>query len=103
MVIVDMPSSKGFRYKTRKLLTKKDHSGFNDRLLKISRLKVGDRVIIYIDPSCHKGMPHRRYHGKIGIVKGFRGRSLEIETSKGDKRVLLIIPPEHLRPIKNLS
>ena len=94
-----MPSSKGFRYKTRKLLTKKEHSGFNDRILKLYRLKVGDRVVIYIDPSYHKGMPHRRYHGKIGVIKGLRGRAFEVETSKGNKKVLLVIPPEHLKPL----
>ena len=94
-----MPSSKGYRYKTRKLLTKKDNSGFNDRFIKLSKLKAGDRVLIYIDPSYHKGMPHRRYHGKIGVIKGRRGRAFEVETSKGNKKVLLIIPPEHLRPV----
>lgn len=94
-----MPTSKGFRYKTRKLLTKKDHSGFNDKFIKLLNSKIGDKVLIYIDPSYHKGMPHKRYHGKIGIIKGFRGRAFEIETKKGDKKVLLIIPPEHLRPL----
>jgi len=94
-----MPSSKGYRYKSRKLMTKKENQGFNDKLLKLRRLKVGDKVVIYIDPSYHKGMPHRRYHGKIGVVKGFRGRALEIEAPKGDKKVLLIVMPEHLRPL----
>jgi len=95
-----MPSSKGFRHKSRKLMTKKEHRGFSDSLLKLMRLRPGDRVLIYIDPSFHKGMPHRRYHGKIGVVKGFRGRALEVETSKGDKRVLLVVRPEHLRPVE---
>lgn len=94
-----MPSSKGYRHKSRKLLTKREREGFNDKLLKLRRLKIGDRVIIYIDPSYHKGMPHRRYHGKIGIIKGFRGGSFEIEALKGDKKVLLIVTPEHLRPL----
>jgi large subunit ribosomal protein L21e len=94
-----MPSSKGYRYKSRKILSKKINQGFSDKLLKINNLKRGDRVVIYIDPSYHKGMPHRRYHGKVGIIKKFRGRSLEVETKKGNKKVLLIIPPEHLRPL----
>lgn len=94
-----MPSSKGFRFKTRKLLTKKEITGFNDKLIKLRNLSVGSRVLIYIDPSYHKGMPHRRYHGKIGIIKGRRGQAFEIETSKGNKKVMLIVPPQHLRPI----
>ena len=56
-------------------------------------------MVIYIDPSYHKGMPHRRYHGKVGIIKRRRGKAFEVEVSKGDKKILLIVPPEHLRPI----
>jgi len=93
-----MPQSKGFRVKTRKRLTKKERNGFNDRLLTLMNAKPGDRVVIYIDPSYHKGMPHRRYHGKIGIIKKRRGRAFEIEVSKGEKKVTLVIPPEHLKP-----
>jgi len=63
-----MPQSKGYRVKTRRLLTRKGNPGFSDKLLKLRELKPGDKVLIYIDPRFHKGMPHRRYHGKIGIA-----------------------------------
>ena len=94
-----MPQSKGFRVKTRKILTKRGSFGFSDKILVLSKTKPGDRVVIYIDPSYHKGMPHRRYHGKVGIIKRRRGKAFEVEVSKGDKKILLIVPPEHLRPI----
>jgi len=61
-----MPQSKGFRVKTRKRLRKKENTGFNDRLLQLMRFDKGDKVVIYIDPSYHRGMPHRRYTGKWG-------------------------------------
>jgi len=94
-----MPQSKGYRVKTRRLLTRKGNPGFSDKLLKLRELKPGDKVLIYIDPRFHKGMPHRRYHGKIGIVQKRRGRAFEIDVGKGDKIVRLIVPPEHLRPL----
>jgi len=93
-----MPKSKGYRMKTRKRLKKKENTGFSDNLLILSRMKIGDKVIIYINPSYHKGMPHRRYHGKIGVIEGKRGRSFEVKVSKGNKQVILIVPQEHLKP-----
>lgn len=92
-----MPQSKGFRVKTRKLLRKRGNFGFSDHLLSINQLKKGDKVVIYINPRYQKGMPHRRYHGKIGNVLGRRGRAFIVEVSKGDKLVKLIVPPEHLK------
>ena len=94
MIIV--PSSHGFRVKTRKLSKKDENRGFTRQLLENMQLKIGDRVIIKIDPSFHKGMPHRRYHGKVGLVIGKRGRAFEVKTRKGEKEVVLIVRPEHL-------
>ena len=58
----------------------------------------GERVDIIIDPSIHGGQPHRRFHGRVGIIKKQRGRSYEVLTTLGKKQKLLIIRPEHLRP-----
>ena len=60
--------------------------------------EVGDRVNIVIDPGIHKGMPHRRYHGRTGVVKGKRGRAIEVDVKMGNALKSLIIRPEHLRP-----
>ena len=93
-----MGKSRGYRSKTRKVLTKRRKNvGFVTRLLELRDLAPGQKVVIYIDPSFHKGMPHRRYHGKIGTVVDRRGRAYEVETGKGDKRVMLVVPPQHLR------
>lgn len=96
-----MPHSHGFRNKTRKILTKKENKGFSDQILRLKNLKQGDKVVIMMNPSYHKGMPHKRYHGKIGIVKRRRGRAYEVEVTKGNKEVLLIVPLEHLRVFQN--
>lgn len=92
-----MPQSRGFRVKTRKLLRKRGNFGFSDHILSINQLKKGNKVVIYINPKYHNGMPHRRYHGKVGSVLGRRGKAFIIEVSKGNRLVKLIIPSEHLK------
>jgi len=93
-----MPHSHGFRSRTRKLLTKKENEGFSDRLLKLNQLGKGDKVVIKLNPTYHKGMPHKRYHGKVATIVKRRGRAFEVIVSKGNKKVLLVVPPEHLYP-----
>lgn len=63
------------------------------RLLRTYR--PGDKVTIRIDPSVHKGMPHRRYHGRVGVIKEQRGRSYVIEVVEGRQTRTLIARPEH--------
>jgi large subunit ribosomal protein L21e len=62
--------------------------------------KVGQRVDIVINPSVHKGMPHRRYHGRTGVVAGIRGRGIVVDVKQGNAMKTLIIRPEHLRVSK---
>ena len=93
-----MPRSRGFRKKTRALLRKKprEHGKLGlSRLLHIH--EPGDKVVVMIDSSIHKGMPHRRYHGKIGIVTSKKGRSYEVSVTMGDAVKEIIVRPEHLR------
>ncbi|HDD70152.1 MAG TPA: 50S ribosomal protein L21e [Candidatus Bathyarchaeota archaeon] len=96
-----MKGSKGYRTRTRRLLKKKPRERGK---IKISKLlheyQPGNRVVIKIDPSVHKGMPHKRYHGKIGTVVGKRGRSYVISVTQGDATKEIIVRPEHLEPYK---
>jgi large subunit ribosomal protein L21e len=41
-------------------------------------------------------MPHKRYHGKVGVVKERRGRSYMVSVSAGNKEKSVIARPEHL-------
>ena len=93
-------ASKGLRSRTRKIMKKSIRE--RGAVPRLSRLlyeyEVGDRVHIVIDPAVHKGMPHRRYHGKVGVIVSKRGRAYEVEVYLGDKKKILFIRPEHLRP-----
>jgi len=90
-----MKKSKGLRTKTRSLLKKKPRERG-----KIGLSKSGDKVMIKVDPGVHKGMPHRRYLGKIGTVIDKRGRSYLIGVRQGEAMKEIVVRPEHVIPHK---
>ena len=93
-----MTKSKGFRKKTRALLSKRPRERGK---LGLSRLlheyERGDKVVIKIDSSVHKGMPHRRYNGRVGVIVSKRGRAYEVSVSQGDTVKEIVVRPEHLK------
>ncbi len=96
-----MARSHGMRKKTRKKLSKnKRERGLSPISRAIQRFELGDKVHIRIDPSVHKGMPHRRFHGMTGEVVGERGRAFIVRISDGvrgrKKQKELFVRPEHL-------
>ncbi len=98
-----MPRSHGERKRTRKKLSKrKRERGLSPISRAIQRFEPGESVHIRIDSSVHKGMPHHRFHGMTGEVKGERGRAYIVEISDGKrqrKKVKeLFIRAEHLSP-----
>lgn len=94
-----MRKSKGYRAKTRSLLRKKPRERGKSGLSKILYdYKIGDKIVIKTDPSVHKGIPHRRYHGKIGIITDKRGKSYVITVAQGSAAKEIIVRPEHINP-----
>ncbi len=93
-----MARARGFRRKTRYVLKKNSVRGLSYILNSYSN---GDKVSIIIDPREHKGMPHRRYHGKIGIVEGATKRALKVRVRIGDKHKILYTRLAHVRPISS--
>lgn len=93
--------SKGYRRRTRSLLRKKARERGRTGLSKILKeYKPGDRVIVNLDPGVHKGMPHRRFHGKIGIVESKRGRAYVVNVAQAGAVKEIIVRPEHLELFK---
>ncbi len=91
--------SKGFRRKTRALLRKKPRNRGKIGLSKILReYKPGQKVVVKINPSVHGGMPHRRYHGRIGIIASKKGRAYVVGVTQGKAVKEIIVRPEHLEP-----
>jgi large subunit ribosomal protein L21e len=89
--------SKGYRSRTRTLFRKQPRERGKVGLSRLLRAyNPGDKVKISIDSGVHKGMPHRRYHGRVGIIKGRRGRSYVIEVTERNQTRTLIARPEHI-------
>ncbi len=93
--------SKGFRSRTRKVFRKKPHErGLPGISVLLREYQPQDKVAVVVNPSVHKGMPHRRFHGKVGVVIGKRGRSYEVKIRDKERYKILIVRPEHLKPIQ---
>ena len=48
----------------------------------LMKVKVGDYVDIFADPSIHKGMPHKGYHGRTGIVFNVTKSAVGVRVNK---------------------
>ena len=89
--------AKGYRRKTRSLLKKKPRERGKVGLSKILyEYKPGEKVVIRAEPSVHKGMPHRRYHGKVGVIVNKKGRSYVVNVTQGNAIKEIIVRPEHI-------
>ncbi len=94
-----MKKSKGYRAKTRSLLRRKPREKGKTGLSKVLyEYTSGEKVVVKIDPSIHKGMPHRRYHGRVGVISKKRGRAYVVNVTQGDATKQIIVRPEHLKP-----
>lgn len=92
-----MPKSKGYRHSTRKLFKKSPRNrGIQPLGRLLTKYKVGDQIVIKVDPAIQKGMPHRRYHGKFGVISEVRGRAYVITVKVGNTTKDIIARPEHV-------
>ena len=87
--------SHGFKHKSRSVMTKDSPRGVSFMLREYS---VGDRALVIIDPRQHKGLPHRRYHGKVGTVSKVCRRSVVLDIKLGNKSKTLITRFDHIKP-----
>lgn len=94
--------SKGYRSRTRNLLRKTPRSrGLKPLGYLLRKYEAGDKVVLSIDSAVHKGQPHRRYHGKTGIILQQRGRAYVVQVQDGGKTRQIIALPEHLKTLEN--
>lgn len=90
--------ARGVRSKTRKLLSRRvrEKTSVNKRL---KEFKMGTKVMIKHDPSEQRGMPFKRFYGKVGTVVNKRGRSYIVKLKDGGKEKELIVRPVHLKGV----
>lgn len=96
-----MKHSVGYRNRTRSLLKKKPRERGLSPINRILRVyEKGEKVVVKIDPSALKGMPHRRFHGKTATVIERRGRAYVLNVHMGGFEKVIIARPEHIKPLE---
>ena len=100
-----MPHSFGTRARTRHMFAKKHREHGPIHLGQyLMKVKTGDYVDIFANPSIHKGMPHKTYHGRTGIIFNVTKSSVGVRVNKEvngriiEKRIHVRI--EHVRKSK---
>jgi large subunit ribosomal protein L21e len=93
-----MRGSKGYHSGSRQLLTKPTREKGKPKLSKLlTEYAPGSQVIIKVDSSEQKTLPHKRFHGKIGTVIEKRGRGYMINVAQGNAFKKIILRAEHLQ------
>jgi large subunit ribosomal protein L21e len=64
---------------------------------------IGDKVVVDIDPREHTTIPHRRFQGKIGVIKEVGRRILKISVMLGGKEKILQVKFSHIKPLISLG
>jgi large subunit ribosomal protein L21e len=93
-----MPRSYGTRRKARSILTKRNVVRGISYLL--YDYKIGDKVVVDIDPREHNTTPHRRFHGKIGVIEEVGRRALKVSVMIGDKKKILQTRFNHIKLLR---
>ena len=92
-------STKGFRSATRRKMKKSLREKFKPEDY-VRDFKIGERVLVKIDPASHRGMPHPLFKSSVGLVKSKRGRSYVVEVRSGKALKTITARGEHLKPMK---
>jgi large subunit ribosomal protein L21e len=79
-------------------LLKKSPLGGLSRILR--DYSVDQKIVIKIDSTQVKGMPHRRFNGLVGTVKEVGARAITVEVPVGDKIKTVIARKEHIAPLE---
>jgi len=78
-----MPHSYGYRMRTRHLFARKfRHKGALPTQVHTRPFYLGDFVDIVAQGNVHKGMPHKFYHGRTGVVWNVTKRAVGVEVNK---------------------
>lgn len=86
------------RRKTRSKLSKHFRQRGKISLTKyFQAFKSGDKVILGMESSVHKGMYDPKYIGKYGTIKRKNGKCYEVLINDRKKDKLLIVHPVHLK------
>ncbi|MCO5552627.1 hypothetical protein L7F22_006142 [Adiantum nelumboides] len=78
-----MPAGHGQRARTRDLFSRPfRRKGYIALSTYLRTFRIGDYVDIKVNGAVHKGMPHKYYHGRTGVVWNITKRAIGVEMNK---------------------
>lgn len=90
----------GFRRKTRTTFQRPIREKGKVALSKyLQTLNEGEKVLLHVNSTVHKGLYYPRFHGRVGTVLKKRGACYEISVFDGNKEKMVIVHPVHLRKV----
>lgn len=100
-----MPHSFGYRARTRDLFSRGfREAGYINTTTYLRTFHIGDYVDIKANPAIHKGMPHKFYHGRTGVVFNVTRRAIGVEVNKQVRNRIvkkrIHVRVEHVSPSK---
>lgn len=66
----------------------------------LQEFSVGDKVLLALEPSIHKGTFFPRFAGKGGVVTKKVGSCYEVQIKDFDKTKIVVVHPVHLKKQK---
>ena len=63
----------------------------------LQKFEQGEKVLISPEPSVQKGLPFKRFWGKIGTVEEKRGKAYIVNLKDGKKDKDVIVSTVHLK------
>ena len=86
------------RRKTRQKMTKNPQKRGKFSLRNyLQEFKIGDKVILKLEPAVQKGMYFPRFHGLQGTIAAKKGRCYEVGIKDIKKEKIVIVHPIHLK------
>ena len=93
-----MRRSHGGRQHTRCILKKNYKNKGKITINKqLQEFNIGDKVVIKPEPAIQRGMPFRRFFGKVGVIVAKRGKAYEIEIMDIPAKKTVMSLPVHLQ------
>eukprot|EP01018_Ginkgo_biloba_P014067 Gb_13524 [translate_table: standard] len=90
-----MPAGHGQRARTRDLFARPFRKrGYIPITTYLRTYKIGQYVDIKVNGAVHKGMPHKFYHGRTGVVWNVTKRAIGVEMNKQDVKLRGILKLE---------
>jgi large subunit ribosomal protein L21e len=65
----------------------------------LQKFKIGEKVLLKVEPFYQKGVYFPRFHGRVGIVKKMRGRCYEVSYMDRKKEKIFVVNPVHLKKV----